>query len=89
MRIYEFHDNWTGGFTKTDFDCEIYIVAESRAAACDIFYDVFEVNPRSIYCDCCGVDFEIDEISQRRYEEVSDEHVLIDSDGNIVHFSKN
>lgn len=60
MKWYCFRDNWSGGSRKTEWD-EIWIQAEDKVRAADVFEARTETNAYWEACECCGSNFDITE----------------------------
>ena len=60
MKWFQFHDMYTGGFTKTEYKM-IYIQAKTEHDAINFFQSKFDTHPYDSACSCCGSDFSINE----------------------------
>lgn len=58
IKVFHFWDMHSGGRLKTKYE-HIYIDAYTKDEAIDIFMNMFNQNPLSIYCECCGENFSI------------------------------
>lgn len=58
--IARFEDTASGGVRKLEQAHTIYMEVK-RGKSREAFKEFFGIDPKNIYCDCCGVDFHITE----------------------------
>lgn len=58
MAWTQFMDMHSGGGTKTNYEY-IYIEADSKGEAIDVFEEVFDQHPYEVACRCCGENFSV------------------------------
>lgn len=62
----KFIDMATGGYQKTDYAQIFLELSENEARK--YFKDKFGIDPENVTCDCCGSDFEVDEMGEEPIE---------------------
>jgi len=67
MKWFEFYDNNSGGQTVLQWN-RVYIEAECREDALQVFRFKFDVDPYIIPCECCGPAFDISEVSEPEWD---------------------
>jgi hypothetical protein len=72
MAWTRFYDMSSGGFEKLDYSV-VWIEAPENEA-CDLFEEIFGLDPHNVTCPCCGTDYWV---SEKENPEIEPGHAVV------------